>query len=91
MELSLTRAFAQMLVREDPTRFVAVVAKHVRAGKILVDYLRNSRANTSDDVRDHAWDIRRVLDRFDAGAARQHEDPWAGYVAARQRLPRAPR
>ena len=41
------RAFAQMLVREEPKRFVAIVPKHVRSGKILVDYLRNNRTNTS--------------------------------------------
>jgi bifunctional non-homologous end joining protein LigD len=45
--LAFTRAFAQMMVREDRRRFVAVVPKHVRAGKILVDYLRNNRTNTS--------------------------------------------
>jgi DNA ligase D-like protein (predicted polymerase) len=45
--LAFTRAFAQMLVREEPKRFVAIVPKHVRSGKILVDYLRNNRTNTS--------------------------------------------
>jgi bifunctional non-homologous end joining protein LigD len=45
--LAFTRAFAQMMVRADPKRFVAVVPKHVRGGKILVDYLRNNRTNTS--------------------------------------------
>ncbi|MDB4938118.1 MAG: ligase [Labilithrix sp.] len=45
--LGFTRAFAQMMVRDDPKRFVAAVPKHVRSGRILVDYLRNNRTNTS--------------------------------------------
>jgi len=45
--LAFTRAFAQWMVREDPKRFVAIVPKHHRSGKILVDYLRNNRTNTS--------------------------------------------
>ncbi len=45
--LAFTRAFAQMMVREEPQRFIDIVPKHVRAGKILVDYLRNNRTNTS--------------------------------------------
>ncbi len=35
-----------MMVREEPERFVAIVPKHARHGKILVDFLRNDRTNT---------------------------------------------
>ncbi len=44
---AFTRAFARLVVREDPKRFVDSVPKHARSGKILVDYLRNHRGNTS--------------------------------------------
>jgi bifunctional non-homologous end joining protein LigD len=44
---AFTRAFARLLVREDPKRFVDAVPKRARGGKILIDYLRNSRGNTS--------------------------------------------
>jgi bifunctional non-homologous end joining protein LigD len=40
-------AFAKLMVHRDPARFVAIVPKHARASKILVDYLRNNRGNTS--------------------------------------------
>ncbi len=42
-----TRAFALLLERSEPKRFVASVAKARRTGKIYVDYLRNNRGNTS--------------------------------------------
>jgi bifunctional non-homologous end joining protein LigD len=44
---AFSRAVAQLLVRERPGRFVASVTKAARHGKILIDYLRNNRANTS--------------------------------------------
>ena len=44
---AFTRAFARLVVREDPKRFVDTVPKSARSGKILVDYLRNNRGNTS--------------------------------------------
>ncbi len=44
---AFTRAFARLVVRENPKRFVDAVPKHARRGKILIDYLRNNRGNTS--------------------------------------------
>ena len=41
------RAFAETLARESPKRFVAVAGKDKRRAKIFVDYLRNSRGQTS--------------------------------------------
>jgi hypothetical protein len=48
---AFTRAFARLLVREEPKRFIDSVPKHARPGKILVDYLRNNRGNTSVAAR----------------------------------------
>jgi len=45
--LAFSRAFAQTVERSDPTRYTTTFAKAVRANKILVDYLRNNRTNTS--------------------------------------------
>jgi bifunctional non-homologous end joining protein LigD len=45
--LALARAFAQALVRRQPELFTERFAKAGRDRKILVDYLRNNRTNTS--------------------------------------------
>jgi bifunctional non-homologous end joining protein LigD len=45
--LEFARAFAQALVRERPALFTERFAKAGRDDKILVDYLRNNRTNTS--------------------------------------------
>jgi bifunctional non-homologous end joining protein LigD len=45
--LEFARAFAQALVRRQPALFTEQFAKAGRDAKILVDYLRNNRANTS--------------------------------------------
>jgi bifunctional non-homologous end joining protein LigD len=45
--LAFARAFADMLVRRAPSIFTARFAKHGRDRRILVDYLRNNRTNTS--------------------------------------------
>jgi bifunctional non-homologous end joining protein LigD len=45
--LDFARAFAQALVRQDPARFTERFAKEGRDDRILVDYLRNNRTNTS--------------------------------------------
>jgi bifunctional non-homologous end joining protein LigD len=45
--LSFARAVAAALARHDPRRFTASFAKAGREAKILVDYLRNNRTNTS--------------------------------------------
>jgi bifunctional non-homologous end joining protein LigD len=45
--LEFSRAFADLMVSERPKDFVATLPKAERTGKILVDYLRNNRTNTS--------------------------------------------
>jgi bifunctional non-homologous end joining protein LigD len=45
--LDFARAIAAALVRRDPARFTARFAKAGREDKLLVDYLRNNRTNTS--------------------------------------------
>jgi bifunctional non-homologous end joining protein LigD len=45
--LAFARAFAQALVRRQPSLFTQRFAKRGRDGRILVDYLRNNRTNTS--------------------------------------------
>jgi bifunctional non-homologous end joining protein LigD len=45
--LAFSRALALAIVRHDPARFTAAFAKRGRERKILLDYLRNNRTNTS--------------------------------------------
>lgn len=45
--LAFARAVADVLVRADPERFTTSFAKQGRQSKILIDYLRNNRTNTS--------------------------------------------
>ncbi len=45
--LAVARALADALARHDPRRFTTSFAKKGRERKILVDYLRNNRTNTS--------------------------------------------
>lgn len=45
--LGFSRAIAMALERHEPNRFTTAFAKHGREKKILVDYLRNNRTNTS--------------------------------------------
>jgi bifunctional non-homologous end joining protein LigD len=45
--LEFTRSFADGMVSERPKDFVATLPKAKRSGKILIDYLRNNRTNTS--------------------------------------------
>jgi bifunctional non-homologous end joining protein LigD len=42
-----TQAFARKLADEQPRRFIAKAAMEARAGRIFLDYLRNSRGATS--------------------------------------------
>jgi len=44
---SFTRSIAQRLVKEAPRQFTAEISKAKRAGKILIDYLRNQRDATA--------------------------------------------
>jgi bifunctional non-homologous end joining protein LigD len=45
--LAFARAVADVLVRADPARFTTAFAKRGRESKVLIDYLRNNRTNTS--------------------------------------------
>jgi bifunctional non-homologous end joining protein LigD len=45
--LDFARAVAATLVRRDPARFTTQFAKAGRENKLLIDYLRNNRTNTS--------------------------------------------
>jgi len=45
--LDFTRAVASALAATDPSRFTITFAKRGRESKILIDYLRNNRTNTS--------------------------------------------
>jgi len=40
-------AIAERISRNDPAKYVPTMAKHLRAGKIFVDYLRNARGSTA--------------------------------------------
>jgi bifunctional non-homologous end joining protein LigD len=44
---AFARRVAEAIVREDPRRYVAQMARSARAGKIFIDYLRNVRGATS--------------------------------------------
>jgi bifunctional non-homologous end joining protein LigD len=45
--LAWSRAVAEAIVRQDPATFTTTFAKAGRQRKILIDYLRNNRTNTS--------------------------------------------
>jgi bifunctional non-homologous end joining protein LigD len=45
--LEFSRRVAEIIVRSDPDRFTTAFAKTGRESKILIDYLRNNRTNTS--------------------------------------------
>jgi bifunctional non-homologous end joining protein LigD len=45
--LAFSRDVAEVLVRSDPARHTITFAKRGRERKILIDYLRNNRTNTS--------------------------------------------
>jgi bifunctional non-homologous end joining protein LigD len=44
---AFTAGIARAMAADDPGRYVAVVAKAERTGRVLVDYLRNGRNNTA--------------------------------------------
>jgi bifunctional non-homologous end joining protein LigD len=45
--LEFSRALAEAMERHDPSRFTTAFAKAGREQKVLIDYLRNNRTNTS--------------------------------------------
>lgn len=44
---AFTRAIAEQLATEHPDRYIAVMSKAKRGGKVFIDYLRNGRSATS--------------------------------------------
>jgi bifunctional non-homologous end joining protein LigD len=42
-----TKAIADSLVRDEPTRYTSTITKSRRVGKIFIDYLRNARGSTA--------------------------------------------
>ena len=44
---TFAKAFADVLVREQPGKYIAQASKAKRAGKIYIDYLRNERGATA--------------------------------------------
>lgn len=45
--LAFARRFSEVIVRHDPSRYTTRFIKRGRENKILIDYLRNNRTNTS--------------------------------------------
>lgn len=99
-----TKALAERMAREAPDRFVSVVTKAKRGGKILVDYLRNGRGQTavapySTRAREGApvsmpvaWDEIAglgVANGFTVRGAVPAADAWAGFADAAGDVPRA--
>ena len=97
------KGFAQALAAHQPKRFVATMSKQRRKGRIFVDWLRNKKSATailpwSLRVRPGApvaapvsWDQLAeapAASAFDIKSAVKHKDPWRGFFAAKQSLPR---
>jgi len=72
--LAFAREFAMSLVRVQPETFTERFAKQGREGKILVDYLRNNRTNTS---------VAAYSTRARAGAPISVPIAWSELTAAR--------
>jgi bifunctional non-homologous end joining protein LigD len=100
--LAFARGFAELVAGGAPDRFTTNFVKHGREEKILLDYLRNNRTNTSvaaysPRAREGApvsWPVSwRELSRRPAVSVadaptrlRRRKDPWAGYFDADQSI-----
>jgi bifunctional non-homologous end joining protein LigD len=99
-------AMARVMAEEEPDRYTATLSKAKRRGKIFIDYLRNQRgasaiAPYSSRARKGAsiavpvaWPaLARLRNAQPArvGEFSPRGDPWKGYFALRQRLPRGTR
>jgi bifunctional non-homologous end joining protein LigD len=103
--LEFTRAMASALAATDPQLYTITFAKQGRESKILIDYLRNNRTNTSvcaysARARENAavsmpieWEAlttRLKPERFTVESKRRRAaDPWRGYWKARQKISKA--
>lgn len=95
-------SFARRVARDDPQRWVAVMAKAKRKGKIFLDYLRNKRTATAimpyslrakpeaSIAMPLAWS---ALSRLKSSnqfrmkhALSLRADPWKGFFECRQRI-----
>ena len=97
------KGFAQALAAHQPERFVAVMSKQRRKGRIFVDWLRNKRSATailpwSLRARPGAtvavplsWDgLAKIKSAaaFDIRSAAKQRDPWRDFFKTKQALPR---
>ncbi len=97
------KGFAQALAAHQPQRFVATMSKQRRKGRIFVDWLRNKKSATailpwSLRARPGAavatpltWEKlaqAKSAAAFDIRTALKLRDPWRGFFASKQRLPR---
>ena len=97
-----TEGFARKLAAIDPKRYVAVMTKSKRIGRIFIDYLRNKSSATaivpfSVRARKGApialpvtWDGLASLDAANGfrmqDATDMKADPWAGFFETKQRV-----
>jgi bifunctional non-homologous end joining protein LigD len=44
---AFTQSIADAMAKDDPKRYVAIMSKRARAGRVFVDYLRNGRGATA--------------------------------------------
>ncbi len=75
----ICHAFADAMVDDSPTRYVATISKAKRHGKILIDYLRNARGATF--VAPYST---RARDGAPVAMPLTGLDPWAGIEKKRQ-------
>ncbi len=99
---AFARAFAQDLSERDPSRFIAIMSKAQRTGRIFVDWMRNSHRATSI----LPWSLRarpgapvaiplswaelaemKSSAACDIHTAPRRSDPWTNALATRQTIP----
>jgi bifunctional non-homologous end joining protein LigD len=99
------KAFAAQIARQDPARFVAVMSKARRKGRIFIDYLRNKRSATAimpyslrarpeaSIAMPLAWSALAKLKSANAfrmkDALARRRDPWKGFFELDQKISQA--
>ena len=105
---AFTQSMAEKMSRDQPSRYVAIMSKRARRGRIFIDYLRNGRGATavaaystrarpgapvsvplaweelSEGLRADHFNVDNLRERLDF----LKRDPWDGFFALRQRLPK---
>jgi bifunctional non-homologous end joining protein LigD len=99
---NFAEALARLMAEEDPDRYIAVMSKAKRRGKIFIDYLRNQRGSTaiapySSRAKDSAsialpvsWPALGKLKNAQPAHVDDtppRSDPWKGYFQVKQKLP----